>query len=1117
MEDMITAQKLNGTDLYSDTSIRMRERPKKGPQLSGRNFEDLGSDFAEKALRGSQNRTRSQVSTFKPSGPRVKSGKFSKINSRSNVLHLEDEQISSEDELDILSGPSARHESPPSRKEKISVSKDPNLEEGAIVNGAYHAYHKDFKPNKLTLSFKKIKRSENKTRSDSRTVESSASSSTAAQSSKLRDPLPQPRPTPKAVSPRPAPIHVDAQKKTDSEGSNAKPTVCDRPNTRNLPLHELSPNQGRPASPLSLHPDEADSSLMTPRQNAPERPKPRPMHRGAHKPQRQEFPLLSPLVSDDEREGEKGKETGRRGQRRTVCQFPTLSPLTDGKGSQTKVNMFPALSPLTSGKSSQMKGIASGESGRKERDQSNPFKNLSPLASHSQNRISQTKKTGKAKTGSAFPALSPLSSPLEKSQARGKRTKAPFQQNKRSKGKGRAVVISSEDDDVDDSDRDDTILPSLSRYKVQPFPMETQVLESIGHSPGKRASEEDSEGEGDAGLRRERKKRKADPNEILAELLRSDDMSDLDDEDLLFIDPDVDPASLCPWCDERLPPVPTPYLSTLIVAARASSSPDVRPTNPLGLRAPLGKFVGVCQRHRFESHQVPRAQRKGWPMQIAWNHVSERVGALRPRLQAIVDDVDEDFLSGAPREDRDDEDEAQWGGRPRKGSVFWWDVIKSVKKSGSRQAAGVRGQFASFEKTQPGYYGELGYVIINQTIYNLFPPASFDPVSTLPLTPPDFIQLILVPEAAVSLIMEDMGQTRTEAIKTLRESAEYGVAMFPDDHSEGTDAVDAGEQIVMERARARRKELEEEEREELWMALEVSDEERCQPRGKRRPKPKPRRSKSAPSDAEVLNDVKGLTKNRGGKPKGKSTREKLSCTETGSESDVIMLTDSESSVSRRGRRTRSTSVANNTRTRSKTRGIAASSDVNTDLHRPTPRPRPRRKGCESCSSQTEGEGEDKNKNNAPSSDSVDSDGQVCPPPSSSQEIPQVTRDRKANPHIRLIDPHATPKASRTSGSSSVSSTGATVGLQRKEILPLQIARSRHRDKLPATKLDVWSYTLRNHPAESTEDEITSLASNVPSNSNFNLIKPSRLTVAEKAGDENYDWLLSEASTPASPQ
>lgn len=84
--------------------------------------------------------------------------------------------------------------------------------------------------------------------------------------------------------------------------------------------------------------------------------------------------------------------------------------------------------------------------------------------------------------------------------------------------------------------------------------------------------------------------------------------------------------------------------------------------------------------------------------------------------------------------------------------------------------------------------------------------------------------------------------------------------------------------------------------------------------------------------------------------------------------------------------------------------------------------------------------------------------------------------------------------------------------------PIPLIQSHwHVSKLPATKLDVWSYTLRNHPAESTEDEITSLASNVPSNSNFNLIKPSRLTVAEKAGDENYDWLLSEASTPASPQ
>lgn len=106
-------------------------------------------------------------------------------------------------------------------------------------------------------------------------------------------------------------------------------------------------------------------------------------------------------------------------------------------------------------------------------------------------------------------------------------------------------------------------------------------------------------------------------------------------------------------------------------------------------------------------------------------------------------------------------------------------------------------------------YGELGYIIIYQTIYNLFPPTEIDPISVLPLTPQEFIQRILVPEVAVELIIKDMGQTRDLAIKTLRESVEYGVAMFPDT---GTgEGGEAAEKMMKERAFARRKELQEEE------------------------------------------------------------------------------------------------------------------------------------------------------------------------------------------------------------------------------------------------------------------------------------------------------------------
>lgn len=112
-------------------------------------------------------------------------------------------------------------------------------------------------------------------------------------------------------------------------------------------------------------------------------------------------------------------------------------------------------------------------------------------------------------------------------------------------------------------------------------------------------------------------------------------------------------------------------------------------------------------------------------------------------------------------------------------------------------------------------------MILHQTLYNMFPPTSFEPQSITPLTPQDLIQRILVPEAALALIMEDTGQEQAQAVQTMRESAGYGVAMFPDT-SEGP-GVGAGEDIVLERARARRRELEDEERMEALSRPEDSE------------------------------------------------------------------------------------------------------------------------------------------------------------------------------------------------------------------------------------------------------------------------------------------------------
>ena len=148
-------------------------------------------------------------------------------------------------------------------------------------------------------------------------------------------------------------------------------------------------------------------------------------------------------------------------------------------------------------------------------------------------------------------------------------------------------------------------------------------------------------------------------------------------------------------------------------------------------------------------------------------------------------------------------------------------------------------------------YGEQGSVIIHQTLFDMFPPASFDPARILPLTPNEFISRILVPEVALSLIMEDRDlegdDGMQQALIVLRESSTYGVAMFPEDGGEGStgkkrrdDAMWVGDKIVMERARKRRKELEEEEeQEEREEARRIAESKRAKDTSNDEQTPKP--------------------------------------------------------------------------------------------------------------------------------------------------------------------------------------------------------------------------------------------------------------------------------------
>ncbi len=98
-------------------------------------------------------------------------------------------------------------------------------------------------------------------------------------------------------------------------------------------------------------------------------------------------------------------------------------------------------------------------------------------------------------------------------------------------------------------------------------------------------------------------------------------------------------------------------------------------------------------------------------------------------------------------------------------------------------------------------------MIIYQTLYNMFPleTLSIEKIAPLPVT--DFIQRILVPEAGVALVRDDMGVDEDNALKTLRESSSYGAAMFPVTDKDGVEEVH--DKLVKERARAKRREIEE--------------------------------------------------------------------------------------------------------------------------------------------------------------------------------------------------------------------------------------------------------------------------------------------------------------------
>ncbi|KAJ7016594.1 RTC4-like domain-containing protein [Mycena alexandri] len=272
----------------------------------------------------------------------------------------------------------------------------------------------------------------------------------------------------------------------------------------------------------------------------------------------------------------------------------------------------------------------------------------------------------------------------------------------------------------------------------------------------------------------QKRTRYADEESVV--LARNYKFSD-EETDNRFISPDRDPESLCPYCDRLLPEVPTAALADLLEEAYRRSYRDARPANPLGRKAPVGVYASLCTRHMFESELMPKATAEGWPTAIDWSALSARVVALKNHLEGILHDAGRPIVYNQEKPM-----DTVPGAGPRMECIFWRELVGALELHGSRRAIGVEGLFGTFDKVQPGYYGEKGFVIMHETLDAMFPMETTSTDTIEPLELREFIGRVLIPEVAMCLIMEDMGINVGEeqrAVTIMRESSGYGVSMFP--------------------------------------------------------------------------------------------------------------------------------------------------------------------------------------------------------------------------------------------------------------------------------------------------------------------------------------------------
>ncbi|KAI7846616.1 hypothetical protein BDC45DRAFT_453360, partial [Circinella umbellata] len=137
-----------------------------------------------------------------------------------------------------------------------------------------------------------------------------------------------------------------------------------------------------------------------------------------------------------------------------------------------------------------------------------------------------------------------------------------------------------------------------------------------------------------------------------------------------------------------------------------------------------------CQVHRAEIAHKKEANEVGYPMEIDFKALPQRILSFKDSLLMIV--------------------------KGTLNSSFLKAEIEFIKQNNVTKSRSTSGQYCRFDKASAGYYRNCGSAIILKVLQHEFiitKKITFE--DTKPLMPLPFLQSVLVPEACVRLIQQD--------------------------------------------------------------------------------------------------------------------------------------------------------------------------------------------------------------------------------------------------------------------------------------------------------------------------------------------------------------------------